>query len=671
MSNCSKALKILKTADQFHFNLREIDDRYSELVYEKFIDLLDPNRMYLDQKDVEVLEKYRFLLDEDVRDGGCILIETAGKILYKKLTATEKLLLSLLDDNSNYHHSQYLEISSEMPFLSPEKLRLLWKDIIRVKTMSLFLDTYEAEDISIDNFNNKYSHLREDVLGNEVCMIQTKLNFPGGIEEFVGSIFLKAITFGFDQHSVYFNSEEQSVFARSLGMESESFGFDLITKDNGEIQINQILPGSPAWNSNVLNEGDIILEAKNEEGVLYKFGCMTTLKAIKFLAEESLTEVTFRIRKKDKSEVDVTLKKEPVRVEENSITSYILTGEKKIGYIYLPSFYSGSNDFYTDVEGCATDIATELIRLKRENIDGLILDIRNNGGGSMGEALELAGIFIDHGAVGIMNSRGEEPMTIRDMNRGAVYSDPLVVLQNHFSASASELFAAAMQDLNRAVIIGSRSFGKSTAQQVLPIDAYLYKDTANPQLDENGFVKLTTGAFYRVTGKTLQGIGVQPDIVLPDLYDGLALSEKQSPSSLEISNIDKNTYYSPYGRLPITELQVNSSIRLHADNTFSTIQNIITELSDQSDLQTIPLNFEAFLAYENSFKIGSNEKTVDASTTTDPGYLISYPSYYLELQEFTPTDAEFQNVGLQKMLTDVYIKESFQIINELIDISKN
>lgn len=274
--------------------------------------------------------------------------------------------------------------------------------------------------------------------------------------------------------------------------------------------------------------------------------CLPVHELKEFMLSKQAKVSTFQIRKKSGKEIKVKLEKSDMDVQENVIKSFVLESDSlDLGYVYLPSFYTDYEMGGTTAEGCANDLATELLRLKRDGIEGLILDLRDNGGGSMREAIKVVGISINQGALGIFKTQNENPLTLKDLNRGTLYADPMIIIVNSFSASASELFAAAMQDHNRALIVGTKTYGKSTAQSVIPLDTSLITDIMQGEnLDEKDidFIKITHSTFFRTTGESHQAEGIIPDIYIPHIFEKLKLKEEHYPSVLARERIDKKTY---------------------------------------------------------------------------------------------------------------------------------
>ena len=263
-----------------------------------------------------------------------------------------------------------------------------------------------------------------------------------------------------------------------------------------------------------------------------------------------MTRLVLKFRKKDGTTRIVLLRKEKIENEENIVKGFVLKGEKKIGYILLPAFYTEWEN--ESGSSCANDVAKEIVKLKKENIDGLILDVRYNGGGSLGEAMEMIGIFVDEGPLMGQKQKAEKVIYLKDPNRGTIYNGPMALMVNGQSASASEILAASLQDYNRALIVGSNTYGKATMQQMMLLDTMTNRPTQIGNAKD--IVKITTGKLYRLSGETAQMNGVSPDIVLPDAFDGLDYREKFSSFALPADKVAKNAYYKPLAALPVNEL---------------------------------------------------------------------------------------------------------------------
>jgi carboxyl-terminal processing protease len=363
----------------------------------------------------------------------------------------------------------------------------------------------------------------------------------------------------------------------------------------------------------------------------------------------------------------VALLKEKIREEENVVKSFILKGDKKIGYISLPGFYTEWES--RTGQGCANDVAKEIVKLQEEKVEGLILDIRYNGGGSLGEGVDLAGIFINEGPICVLKGRAEKPEILKDMNRGTVYNGPLVVLVNGQSASASEVLVGALQDYNRAVVVGSPTFGKATGQIVVPLDSTisLTAPAERKARSPYGFVTVTTEKLYRVTGRSAQLKGVRPDISLPDVYDALDYREATYPFALSSDSLNRKFYFSPLSPLPVAELTRRSTGRLEQHPSFGAIRRfteVLKEIPDKTG-KAIPLQpaYFAQRAAENQRRQQELETALEQVTTL---YTVENTAYDRELMHMDAYSKEVNDALIQNVLSDIYITEGYQITKDLI-----
>jgi len=299
-----------------------------------------------------------------------------------------------------------------------------------------------------------------------------------------------------------------------------------------------------------------------------------------FISGDHGKSLTLTLKKTDGTTRKVTLQREQSATDDDNgrVRSFILKGAHRIGFISLPAFYTDWNGEEGGSNGCADDVAKEIIKLKRENIEGLILDLRYNGGGSMLEAIALAGIFIDFGPVGMTKDKEGKVYTMKDVNRGSVYDGPLILLINGFTASASEMLAGTLQDYHRALIMGSPSFGKATAQVVLPLDTLFDEQHMEKMKTADNFLKVTIDRLYRVNGTSAQQTGVIPDIFLPDFTETQSEREKSLPFSLPNMTTEANKYYHPYPPISVEPLKSFSKSYMDTSRFFISFNNYLDVL---------------------------------------------------------------------------------------------
>ena len=643
------AADLVNTINEYHYSPIQTGDEFSERVFDSFIKQIDRSGLYLTQQDHNKLKEYRHSLDEAIVQKESFFLTAATDLLEKRIAETISNIESLEFKHLDFNEKKSLSFYEEP--LTKDQLQTRWKKAIQFDLLADYFSLYEEKE---KQEKDEFIDFAQKGLGQKinsiVCEIKEKYNTNEGLNEFVDTKYLKAISSAYDPHTTYFNPEENNRFNEHLSKEALSFGWEIYKNEEGEFELYNLSPGGPAWNSLQLNEGDILKEIKSTDGVNIDMTCMSSVEFEKTMDE--VKSATFTFKKSDGSFIELVLNKQKVEVAENIIDNYILDGEKKLGYIYLPSFYSDRSEGNGIPIGCANDFAKQLLRLKRENIEGLIIDLRNNGGGSMLEAIRLAGIFINFGAIAISENKEKEAVTMKDLDRGTIFTKPLLVLVNGYSASASELFAAAMQDHNRAIIAGSNTFGKATFQDIVPVDAHKY----NLQIKENqsstnkGYVKITMGKFYRVTGKSHQGEGVVVDISLPS-EDSDSFHEKDMPYALSNTSISKKTYYTPLQKIQVEDFYQNS---------------LQPQKKNQGKENSIPVSFEEFKHFINS----SLENEVTKSDTGNLYFSVTHPEYMLGMDSSTESEKKIQKNTVQSIETDPSIIESYRILSNLINHDK-
>ncbi|NVK28134.1 MAG: hypothetical protein HWE14_08820 [Flavobacteriia bacterium] len=646
LSACDKADVILNMARDFHVSPRPIDSTLSRLTFNQFMKSINSGESFLTKSDVAELNRYKFTAALNGEEG-CKLIQEASSIYSTRLATLKTLLgeLGYADLNFNTQES-FLSPSSTM---SEEEWTNYWKKTFQIRVLYAAYSQRDSGSSAAPSISD-FAALQEKVSASIICRMEDDVNHFENIESYISNAYLNALSHAFDPHTTYFTQESMKEFEMRLSRDAKSYGLNVYRNPNGDIEVYDIIPGSPAWRSNEINIGDIIVKVETSNESIDDFSCLPMSEVNRIIETGSAESGTFTFKKPSSEEVEVFLRKEVIEVKDNTVQTFILDGDAKIGYIYLPSFYMGGADSYTP-EGCARDVSLSLIRLKREGIDGLIFDLRNNGGGSMYEALRMAGIFVDYGALSI-ESAGEPPyQTLKDMDRGIIFDKPMVVLVNTFSASASELFAAALQDRNRAIIVGSQTYGKATIQQVVPLLDYRNGDTT---VVPDNFIKLTMGSFYRVTGQSHQAVGITPDILLPEFDDYSDYREDHYPSVLDCPTINKKTYYFPAEALPIAQLKEQSAARLSASSDWQKLLNPAEE-EDES----IPLGYTEFAAL---FDGADSIEIPFENLPENLPYSIDIPDFILEINQE-------ENERIKENLSeDPHIAESFLILNDYLQL---
>ncbi|MEO1052692.1 MAG: carboxy terminal-processing peptidase [Bacteroidota bacterium] len=663
---CEQAYLFEKTLGERHYSPPIINDEFSALLFENFMQELDPNGLYFTQQELIELSAFRKQLDDQIKAKSCNFFKTIEELYSERLN----VCLSLLDDVSSQPFSLSdpdsikLELTTNEYVANDEALKIRWKKWLTYQALDkLFLLDGVTHESSKTALLDREEEARTLVVEKAKCKLEKLASNQSNYEDHIASIFLNAMAGIYDPHTNYFSFEDLARYLEATSEESKSLGLELFEKDDGNIQIIDLTPGGPAWKSNELHKGDVLLKIITDQGDVYDLTCSGIDEVDRILASKG-DRIRLTVRNQGGQVKTVTLLKENLDVEENTIESYLLQGARKVGYISLPSFYT---DWDSDqAAGCANDVARELIKLNREKIDGLILDLRFNGGGSVIEAMDLAGIFIEQGPLAIGKQRNEAPKSLKDRNRGTIYDGPMVVLVNSFSASASEFVAAALQDYNRAVIVGSQTYGKGSGQVILTADGRHLDEVDLASVLEHGFLKTTTGKLYRLTGKSHQLVGVTPDVKLPDLFQYSTIREASYTSALENDEVYKKVYYTPLDSLPIAKLEERSANRLVDHETFNTISSLSRELPEV--LQKQQHGKLKLAHFRDKARKAKNIYDKFDSTEGESSSFYTVKQSYFDGERIGSTSFKEnpENPLVQNVQSDIYVEEAYRIIVDLI-----
>ncbi len=585
---CDDGRLLASVIERHHLNGHIPDTSYHRRVTGNYIELLDPHRFLFRDADLKELRAGLPVISPNGLISGCDFVARHVDLYVASLQRALTFLDSLHATDMPDYTADTLYFS-----LGSEKItdQDPWLPYLRLQTL---LETNSLYELDADSLQGDYSFFRslmepayKMVIEREKCLLNKRLEDPDKLAVELENAFLNSLLLATDPHSAYLPREKHDMMMSDLSRNVLSFGIEPDQDADGSIIVEALLPGGPAWDSGMMNEGDRIIRMTSQ-GAEHDFTCATLNEVIALLGRDDIREATFTIRKSSQDVKTVVLSKEVVNVLSNSVEGYILSGNKKIGYLAVPSFFqSGSDD---DQTGVTHDIAREILYLRDEKIEGLILDLRYNGGGSVQEAVELAGLFINEGPLFISRSGDDDLTLIKDLHRGYVYGGPVIVLLNGYSASASELFAAAIQDHRRGLVMGSQSFGKSTGQVVLPLDKSAAYGYSSPEIynRSRNFLKITTTQYYRLDGTSIQQNGVTPDLPLPDEPFMLTFREKDFKNAISSGMVKKKIYFDFPDPLPVEALNVRLAQRLAANGYFSWLEE------NQNLADSIPLHSGEF-----------------------------------------------------------------------------
>ena len=593
----SDAYLITRMADKFHVKPKVVNEEFSSEVYKEVLKRMDNSRLLLTKEDLNKLEPYRYSLHKEILGKKTGFLQLIINIYSERLQQADTMAENILKLPFKYSIAErytVIEDSTHTENVAAMRLKL-YKKLKYTVASNVALVVKDCKDPIkqkklIDSADNLF---RKKTLNAFRLTIQKEQQSPGGIPQLICNDYCKSIAGIYDPHSAYMTITDRENFEGQIGKKNMVFGFNLEEDEEGNISINNLQPGSAAFKSGRLNKGDKIIAIQWEGAKPIDVSKASAEEIADILEQNNHAKATLTIVKQDgtKRQVELAKEKETEDAGDNKVKSYLLKGDKTIGYISLPSFYEDWED-KVSINGCANDVAKEILKLKKENIDGLVLDLRYNGGGSVNEAVDLAGIFIDAGPIAQIKTREAKPFTLKDMNRGTIFDGPITLLVNGFSASASELLAGALQDYNRALIIGSPTYGKATGQRILPLDTTidLHKeivDTTSPS-----FLKLTLMQVYQVSGNTAQFKGVIPDIILPDATDAYDKKEKNEPFAIPANKTDANKYYIACKPLPLSMLQEKAIVYKNEEPYFKTISEYINQKKIKPAKKDVSLKME-------------------------------------------------------------------------------
>lgn len=657
---CEQLTALQSLVKNQHYKPKQINDSLSKAVFHLFLERLDSDKNFFLQSDIEDLKSDVLMLDNYITNGNCDFIDNYITRLESRINSAKAIFEQLKTTPLDYSGKLKLQFTprSEYNYYTNEdKLKIGLSKLVAYRIISKLIDDYGDLDYIKANFDALELEVKPKVIQNEICRLEEIQNKNGGISNFAKEAFLNALVQYNDPNSTYFNHSEKIEFENSLSIDQLSFGIITNKNKDGDIVIAHIIPGSSAFKNGNL-EVDDVLKSLTANAATLETLCVSNEDIIAFTNKEDNKTITFSVKKKNGTLQDITLTKSQIKVEDNAIRGYVIDGELPLGYIKIPSFYTNTES--PNGRGLTSDIAKELYKLQKEKIAGLVIDLRFNGGGSMQEALDLSGMFIDRGPLSIIKMNNDETFTVRDSKRGSFFNKPIVILVNNYSASASEFFASAMQDYNRAIIVGSKTYGKASAQVIFPLS----------ETSDLGFCKLTVEAFYRVTGRSHQSIGVVPEIILPSLYNDFESTEYSKSYALKNDTIAISIKHRPLTPLRLEGIKKSSQLRIKNSKHFQDIKAnnkaLIKRLFEKGE--RYPLTLDTVYNKLNDRKnfmdtvfnnLENNEQTplVSIKNTTSTKEILGYNIEEKEQNDFI----------IEELSADIYIKEAQLILIDYLN----
>lgn len=648
---CEILTKINALIQHEHINPKPVDDSLSVFVFDRFIDELDPSRNVFLKSEYDVLaQKYRLNIDNFISDKDCTFL-TAISAVYKKNIVRNKAILEKIDKETiDYELKDTIRFYKKaFPiYLLDNQVEKVWRKKIRYEILDAIVQVSKNLDSIKTNFNALATQSKSSIIQNELCKINSILQNESGLQESLYNHFCSY----FDPHTAYFSDDSKSSFVASLSKEHLSLGLNVSLNEKSEIIVAELDPNGPAFLTGKIKKGDQIISISNLKETLL-VSCTSLASISNMILSEANKNIVLTLRRNSGKSFEVLVEKQVIKDEENTVYSFIVEQQIKIGYIKIPSFYS---DFEGNGgKGCAQDVAKEIIKLQKDTIKGLVIDLVDNGGGSMEEAIKLAGMFIDNGPISVVIDNKKVHATIEDPYKGMIYKDPIVVLINGNSASASEFFASVLQDYQRAVLIGSTTLGKATMQTILPLEE---NDTEN-------FVKVTVNKFYRITGKSHQSLGVFPNVVLPEIYETIFPKENNYPTAFKNDSITTYFKFTTYAKNNlIQKVAENSRQRIVNNNYFNAIKSINKRIDDlvNQPKKAIPMTLEMVFEEQNKVTdLWEDINSFDAGNINLNVYNSNLNKFLLAIHPSEKSNNQFQ---LNALKTNHYLNEAITIIED-------
>lgn len=598
---------VLQHLSGVHFQPKAIDDEFSKSLFHLYLKDVDGGKRFYNQADVDKMDAFEKKLDDQANAGTFEFFDLSVSLMEQSLTKTQGWYREILSKPLDYTKNEMLEADGEKLAWAKDdtELRGRWEKWMKYELLSRITDEQQKQDKPEFKGEKKdFATLEKE---QRAKVLDTYDKWYKRLQKLDRSrrmeIYLNSFTNVFDPHSGYFSPSDKENFDIQMSGKLEGIGARL-QSDGEKTSVTEIVPGGPAWKQGVLEAKDVVLKVAqgNTDADAVDVMGWDIDDVVSKIRGPKGTTVTLTIQKSDGSEKVISIVRDVVIMEEGFAKSLILNDKSKeqdkIGYIFLPKFYA---DFTaTGSTSCAADVQKEVAKLKAEQVKGIILDLRGNGGGSLRDVVQMSGLFIEEGPIVQVKSRNKKPEIMNDNDQRVQWGGPLVVMVNGFSASASEILAAAMQDYGRAVIVGSTgTYGKGTVQRFYDLDNVVPDESVKPL----GSMKLTMQKFYRVTGKTTQLDGVTPDIILPDFYNLVENGERDNDYPLESTTIDPVPFtQSAYRISDLDQLKKNSASRVSADATFKKVNDNASRLRKQKDQTVYPLQLEKYTLWEKKMQ---------------------------------------------------------------------
>ncbi len=644
-----------------HYQPKPIDDAFSQEVMDFFLESLDAEKRFLQQSDMDQMRAYQNQLDDALKNADLTFFNLSQTIWQKRFAQSQELYQEILDQPLDFASNRSFETDAEKRGYAADDagMRAYWTDYLTYRVLMRLYDRSLAADsagqakftLGDPGFAEEEKKARE----KEMEIHDEWFSSMSDMErsDWFG-LYMNAYTGVLDPHTQYFPPRQQENFEIEMTGQLEGIGASL--QQDGEFTtVASIVTGSACWRQGELEVGDKIIKVAQGSAEPEDIVGMSTNKVVTKVRGKKGTEVRLTVRKKDGTEKVIPIIRDIVEIEATFARSARLGADGKTGYIRLPKFYV---DFYDDNNrNCADDVKKEIEILKAQGVERLIFDLRGNGGGSLPAAVDIAGLFFDKGPVVQVKTSGQRVRSYDDRAGGAVWDGPLLVMVNEGTASASEIVAAALQDYDKAIIVGTRqTFGKGTVQNMLDLDR-----AAGPFYGDKplGALKLTIQKYYRITGGTTQLQGVESDVVLPHPYQEIPYGERELDYPLAVDYVEPAVQFEPKEPKPYLK---TAQKRIAENPEFARISEYALWLKSQQDQTLVPLHYTAYFAREEAAETEAEAFDDLLKSTEVLPIAYAFPGQESTLDSGKVTEYTRWFKGLS---TDMYLGEAYRIVGEM------
>ncbi|WP_400076709.1 carboxy terminal-processing peptidase [Winogradskyella sp. R77965] len=666
--------------DQGHFDPQDINDDFSANVFEEYLNNLDPFKRYFYASDIKEFSAYKNQLDDQIKGYDVSFFNFTHERLLQRIAESKKVYTNILEKPFDFSKDEeYSADYEKLEYVNDKReMKERWRQQLKFSTIANYDDAIAQRDLNLESNNlpesvftseneKPKSKVKKSLKAIEAEAREATKKSLDELYDYIDdrrrtdwfSVYVNAIVEEFDPHTFYFAPEDKERFDRDMSGNFEGIGARLQKKMDG-IMVNEIISGGPAWRANELEVGDQILKVRQEDEkeALNVVG-MRLDDAIKFIKGPKGTVVTLTLKKVDGTVEDISITRDIVELEETYAKSSTVEKDgKTYGLINLPKFYINFEDY--NKRNAASDIKQEILRLKKQGVEGLVLDLRNNGGGSLQTVVDIAGLFIEEGPIVQVKTTGEAKEVLRDKDKSIVWDGPLVILVNELSASASEILAAAMQDYKRGIVIGSKqTYGKGTVQTVFDLNRMVRNNTTG----DMGALKFTTQKFYRINGGSTQLEGVKSDVVVPDRYSYINIGEKDQENPLPWDKIDAADYSVWENYFDYDTTISKSKERMAVNEQLKLIDANAKWVKKIRDRESYSLNYND---YKKEMELNEEEaKRFEKLSEYKTDLTFNSLPYEIKLMEQDSVLQEKRRRWHLALAKDVYIEEALNVLNDL------